>query len=130
MLENMLEIKLADSDAFLKIKETLERVGIASNKDRRIYQSCHILQKRGNYYIVHFKELLRMDGRSVVIPDEDITRKNDIAKLLQEWNLCTIVDEENHKSDRRNLFRIMTFKDASTWCRVSKYKIGNQQIYT
>lgn len=121
----MLEIKLADSEAFLKIKETLERVGIASNIDKRIYQSCHILQKRGKYYIVHFKELLRMDGRTVNISDEDFERKNDIAKLLQEWKLCDIIEEELHVSTRRNLFRIMSFKDAMSWTRVSKYKIGN-----
>lgn len=125
MLENMLQIELTDNDAFLKIRETLTRIGIASNKDKKIYQSCHILQKRGLYYITHFKELLRMDGRSVDISAEDLERRVDIAKLLQEWKLCTIIDPELHVSLRHNLFRVISYKNSKVWEKVSKYQIGN-----
>jgi hypothetical protein len=128
MLDNMLEIELADNDAFLKIRETLTRIGIASNKDKTIYQSCHILQKRGLYYIVHFKELLRMDGRTVDISAEDIERRTDISKLLQEWKLCTIIKPDDHVSGRQNLFRVISFKESKVWAKISKYQIGN--VYT
>ncbi|URC15189.1 translational repressor [Paraglaciecola Antarctic GD virus 1] len=127
MLDNMLEIELADNDAFLKIRETLTRMGIASNKDKKLYQSCHILQKRGLYYITHFKELLRMDGRTVDISDEDFERRTDMAKLLQEWKLCSIIDETAHASSRNNLFRVISYKNSKYWDKISKYQIGNSE---
>lgn len=118
----MLEIKLGNAEDFLKIKETLTRMGIANNKDKILYQSCHILQKQGKYYIVHFKELLRLDGRIVEITLEDELRRNNIAKCLAEWNMCEIVG--THKFSTENHFRVIPFKDKSNWRLIHKYKIG------
>ena len=92
--ESMLEVTLQEPDNFLKIRETLTRIGIASRKDRKLYQSCHILHKRGKYYLVHFKELFALDGRKSVMDDSDYGRRNSIAQLLHEWGLCTIVGAE------------------------------------
>lgn len=125
---NLLEIELPDNngDAFLKIRETLTRMGIANNKNKVLTQSCHILNKRGKIYIVHFKELLALDGREVQISDEDIERRNDIAQLLQEWNLCTIVNPSEAKTERLNKFRVITYHDATEggWTLQHKYAIG------
>ncbi|MGL5579402.1 MAG: translational repressor RegA [Cetobacterium sp.] len=118
----MLEIKLKSDDDFLKIKETLTRMGIANNKDRVLYQSCHILQKQGLYYIVHFKELLQLDGRQVDITVEDELRRNNIAKCLSDWNMCDIVG--THRFNTENHFRIISFKEKENWKLVSKYRIG------
>ncbi|MGL4521373.1 MAG: translational repressor RegA [Bacilli bacterium] len=119
----MLEIVLKNPDDFLKIKETLTRMGIANNKDRVLYQSCHILQKQGRYYIVHFKELLQLDGRQVEITSEDETRRNNIAKCLSDWNMCDILG--THYYSTENHFRIISFKDKENWKLVCKYRIGN-----
>lgn len=118
----MLEIKLKNEDDFLKIKETLTRMGIANNKERILYQSCHILQKLGKYYIVHFKELLKLDGRQVNFDDEDLHRRNSIAKCLENWNMCDIVDSDGSELD--NNFRIISFKDKDQWTLIHKYRIG------
>lgn len=120
----MIEIQLTNQECFPKIRETLTRVGIANNKTKTIYQSCHILNKKGKVYIVHFKELLKLDGRDVSISDEDLERRNDIAKLLEDWNLCSIVDTDSVVSERRNLFRIISFAEAKSWNKVYKYNIG------
>lgn len=123
----MIEIELTSQDSFPKIRETLTRVGIANNKTKTIYQSCHILNKRGKVYIVHFKELLELDGRDAKMTDEDTERRNDIAKLLEDWNLCRIVDHSQAISERRNLFRIISFADANDgWHKVYKYNIGQK----
>ena len=124
----MLEIELNSEDSFLKVRETLTRMGIANNKTKTIYQSCHILNKRGKVYIVHFKELLSLDGREVDITDEDEERRNDIAKLLEEWNLCTIVNPDEVKSERMNKFRVISYKDANDggWELKHKYVIGRK----
>ena len=124
----MIEIELVSQDSFPKIRETLTRVGIANNKTKTIYQSCHILNKRGKVYIVHFKELLELDGREAKMTDEDTERRNDITKLLEDWNLCRIVDPTQAVSERRNLFRIISFADANTggWQKVYKYNIGQK----
>lgn len=124
----MIEIELTGQDSFPKIRETLTRVGIANNKTKTIYQSCHILNKRGKVYIVHFKELLELDGRDAKMTDEDIERRNDIAKLLQDWGLCKIVDPSQATSERRNLFRIISFSEATAggWYKVYKYNIGQK----
>lgn len=127
---NLLEIQLPDNtDSFLKIRETLTRMGIANNKNKVLYQSCHILNKRGKVYIVHFKELLALDGRPVDINQEDIERRNDIAKLLEEWNLCKIVNKEMAKSDRLNKFRVISYRDATEggWDLQHKYVIGRNK---
>lgn len=124
----MIEIELTSPDSFPKIRETLTRVGIANNKTKTIYQSCHILNKRGKVFIVHFKELLELDGRAAKMTDEDVERRNDIAKLLQDWGLCKLVDPNAAASDRRNLFRIISFAEANEggWQKVYKYNIGQK----
>lgn len=119
---NMLEIKLPNGDDFLKIRETLTRIGIANNKERKLYQSCHILQKQGKYYIVHFKELLKLDGREVNISQEDLNRRDDIAALLADWGLCVILSEK--VAPRDNFFRVISFKDKKNWQLIHKYRIG------
>lgn len=120
----MLEIVLRSEDDFLKIKETLTRIGIANNRDKILYQSCHILQKRSRYYIVHFKELLQLDGREVDITQEDLLRRNTIAMCLSEWNMCDIVRETEHLCTTEKHFRIISFKDKGSWKLVHKYRIG------
>lgn len=122
----MIEIKLKNPEDFLKVKETLTRMGIANNKDKVLYQSCHILQKQGKYYIVHFKEMLRMDGRQVDIDGEDYQRRDSIAQLLEEWGL--IVIEDSAREDLfglTNNFRVISFKQKDDWTLKAKYTIGN-----
>ncbi|QPI17995.1 early gene translational repressor [Pectobacterium phage POP12] len=121
---NMLEIKLKDDESFLKIRETLTRIGIANNKKKTLWQSCHILQKQGRYFIVHFKELLELDGRPTDLSEEDILRRNNIALLLEQWNLCDILSEDLDFTEENN-FRVLTHKQKSDWRLVYKYKIGN-----
>lgn len=120
----MIEIKLKQPEDFLKVKETLTRMGIANNKDKVLYQSCHILQKQGRYYIVHFKEMLRMDGRPVEISDEDILRADSITQLLEDWGLIEICEGEVYDAMTNN-FRVISFKQKSEWTLKSKYTIGN-----
>ncbi|QHJ78886.1 MAG: hypothetical protein [Caudoviricetes sp.] len=121
----MLQIELKTEDDFLKIRETLTRIGIANNKEKKLYQSCHILQKQGKYFVVHFKELLKLDGREVNFNEEDQIRRNDIAKLLEDWNLCDILEPARYNFKRDNHFRIISFKDKESWQLIHKYKIGN-----
>ena len=122
----MIEIKLKNPEDFLNVKETLTRMGIANNKDKVLYQSCHILQKQGKYYIVHFKEMLRMDGRQVDIDGEDYQRRDSIAQLLEDWGL--IVIEDSAREDLfglTNNFRVISFKQKDDWTLKAKYTIGN-----
>ncbi|ELL9021270.1 translational repressor RegA [Escherichia coli] len=122
----MIEIKLKNPEDFLKVKETLTRMGIANNKDKVLYQSCHILQKQGKYYIVHFKEMLRMDGRQVDIDGEDYQRRDSIAQLLEDWGL--IIIEDSSREDLfglTNNFRVISFKQKDDWTLKAKYTIGN-----
>lgn len=122
----MIEIKLKNPEDFLKVKETLTRMGIANNKDKVLYQTCHILQKQGKYYIVHFKEMLRMDGRQVDIDGEDYQRRDSIAQLLEDWGL--IVIEDSAREDLfglTNNFRVISFKQKDDWTLKAKYTIGN-----
>ncbi|CAL9975297.1 translation repressor [Vibrio phage D479] len=121
---NKLEIHLPDEDAFLKIRETLTRIGIANNKTKTLHQSCHILQKRGHYYLVHFKELLALDGRCVEMSAEDIERRNNIAKLLEDWGLCSVANPVDHEFTGDNKFRIISYRDSKEWTLRYKYKIG------
>ncbi|ADI55377.1 RegA translational repressor protein [Escherichia phage IME08] len=120
----MIEITLKQPEDFLKVKETLTRMGIANNKEKKLYQSCHILQKQGRYYIVHFKEMLRMDGRQVDIDGEDYQRRDSIAQLLKDWGLIDIVDE-SELFEITNNFRVISFKQKNDWELLSKYTIGN-----
>ncbi|AKJ72807.1 putative RegA translational repressor protein [Escherichia phage HY03] len=122
----MIEITLKKPEDFLKVKETLTRMGIANNKDKVLYQSCHILQKKGLYYIVHFKEMLRMDGRQVEMTEEDEVRRDSIAWLLEDWGLIEIAPgQRTFMKDLTNNFRVISFKQKHEWKLVPKYTIGN-----
>jgi hypothetical protein len=119
-------IELNDPDDFLKVKETLTRLGVASNKKRCLYQSCHILHKQGQYAIVHFKELFILDGKQNTFGEEDLARRNTIANLLQDWELVNIIDPESCIEPQMpiNMIKILAFKDKSSWTLVPKYNIG------
>lgn len=123
-----IEISLAKPDDFLKIKETLTRIGVSSSKSKILYQSCHILHKRGRYSILHFKELFKLDGKASNMDDADIARRNAIARLLEEWKLLTIIDVEKASSPVApiNQIKIIAFKDKGDWELVQKYTIGNK----
>lgn len=121
------QIELGDPDAFLKIKESLTRIGVASGKDRTLYQSAHILHKRGEYFIVMFKELFLLDGKSANITESDIKRRNLIAWLLQDWGLCKIKDQAA-VADRSpiNSVKILPYQEKSNWTLVTKYSLGTR----
>lgn len=122
---HMLEISLNQPDDFLKVKETLTRIGVASRKDNTLYQSCHILHKQGHYFIVHFKELFLLDGKASNLSRNDLQRRNTVAQLLSDWGLITIVDS-GQATDIAPLrqIKIIPFKDKYNWNLVPKYKIG------
>ena len=126
-IEDLVEVELFEDDDFLKIKETLTRIGISSRKEKKLYQSCHILHKKGKYYIVHFKELFALDGLPTDLSDEDIGRRNCIANLLDEWELCEVVDpkqiEEPILSTKK--MKILSHKEKDQWELCPKYHIGN-----
>jgi len=122
---DMVEIRFREYDDFLKIKETLTRMGVASNRDKILYQSAHILHKQGRYYIVHFKELFALDGKNTNISDVDIERRNAIIKLLQEWNLLNVLDETQlEPMGNVGQFKIISYKEKNNWELVPKYNIG------
>ena len=122
------EIELKAPDDFLKIKETLTRVGIASKKDKILYQSCHILHKQGSYSILHFKELFILDGKENTITDEDKARRNTIARLLEEWDLCKIVfNIKDEEFAPLNKIKILTHKEKDAWQLSAKYNVGKKQ---
>lgn len=126
--ESMLEVTLPEPDNFLKVKETLTRIGIASRMDKRLYQSCHILHKQGRYFIVHFKELFALDGKESNITSEDIERRNTIAKLLQDWSLLKILDVKRAEpTTSLQQIKVIAFKEKSEWELVPKYNIGNKR---
>jgi len=124
----MVEVHLADDDDFLKIRETLTRIGVASHKNKTIYQSCHILHKQGRYYIVHFKELFALDGKPSNFGDEDIARRNTIVNLLAQWGLVTTVDPEKSKEPVAplNQIKVLPFKEKESWNLEAKYNIGKK----
>lgn len=128
VLENMVEVKLVTDEDFLKVRETLTRIGVASKKQRRLYQSCHILHKQGRYYIVHFKELFALDGKPSSMSEDDIARRNTIANLLTEWGLVALVDEGKTKEPVAPLsqIKIIAHKDKNDWELVTKYSIGRK----
>lgn len=123
---SMLEVTLNEPDDFLKVRETLTRIGVASRKDKKLYQSCHILHKQGRYFIVHFKELFVLDGKPSTITENDIQRRNTIAVLLSDWGLITINSQEQAK-DRAPLrqIKVISFKERHEWDLCPKYNIGN-----
>jgi len=120
----MLWVEFDEPDTFLSIKETLTRIGIANNKTKSLYQSCHILHKRGGYAIVHFKELYALDGKQYNLTKEDITRRNVITKLLEDWGLLRIIDKSSISEDDRCSLKIVKFGDKHNWSLVPKYTIG------
>ena len=125
----MLEVTLNQPDDFLKIRETLSRIGVASRKDKTLFQSCHILHKQGKYYIVHFKELFALDGKKATLIENDVQRRNTIAVLLQDWNLLTIVktDEAKIKAPLSQI-KIIAFKEKNEWNLQAKYNIGKKVV--
>ena len=125
----MLEVTLKEPDDFLKVRETLTRIGVASRKERKLYQSCHILHKRGKYYIVHFKELFALDGKPTNITSNDVQRRNRIAKLLSDWGLVGIVKaSEAEDLAPLNQIKVLSFKDKGEWTLESKYNIGKKKL--
>ena len=124
----MLEVALKEPDDFLKVRETLTRIGVASRKEKKLYQSCHILHKKGQYYIVHFKELFALDGKKVNLSENDIQRRNRIVKLLSDWGLVEIV-KETVVSDAAPLsqIKVIAYKDKGEWILESKYNIGKKR---
>jgi len=125
-LSELVEVKLNDKDDFLKIKETLSRIGIASKKDKTLYQSCHILHKQGKYYIVHFKEMFLLDGKGSNFTDDDKARRNTIANLLHDWELLDLIDEAKTKELVAPIshIKIIPHKQKGEWTLVTKYTIG------
>ena len=128
LVDSLVEVRLGEQDDFLKVKETLTRIGVASRKDNTLYQSCHILHKQGKYYIVHFKELFALDGKPTNFSDDDKGRRNTIATLLEEWGLIRIVEAEKVAEPKIPLsqVKILPFKDKGNWTLVTKYNIGRK----
>lgn len=128
IVNTLLEIKLGEDDDFLKVRETLTRIGVASRKDKTLYQSCHILHKRGKFYITHFKEMFALDGKQSNFSEEDKGRRNTIAKLLEDWGLIKIVEPSDAKSPMAplNQIKILPHKEKNEWTLVAKYSIGKK----
>ena len=127
---DMVEVLLGEPDDFLKVRETLTRIGVASRKERKIYQSCHILHKQGRYYIVHFKELFALDGKKANISLNDIQRRNRIVQLLVDWGLVNISTESQEKIKDLaplNQIKVLSFKEKGEWTLESKYNIGRKK---
>jgi len=123
--DSMLEVKIKEPDDFLKIRETLTRIGVASRKERKIYQSCHILHKQGRYFIVHFKELFALDGKTANIFINDIERRNTIAQLLSDWGLVELVSSVENKAPLSQI-KVLPFKEKHEWVLEPKYNIGKK----
>ena len=124
--ERMLEVKLKEPDDFLKVRETLSRIGVASRKERTLYQSCHILHKQGRYFIVHFKELFALDGKDTNINQNDIERRNSIASLLSDWGLIELMGEAEPKAPLSQI-KVIAFKEKNEWDLETKYNIGKKR---
>lgn len=129
LVDTLVEIRLKDDNDFLKIKETLTRIGVISRKDKKLFQSCHILHKKGRYYIVHFKELFALDGKSTDFSEEDKGRRNTITGLLEEWNLLEVVDRSMIEDPRTpmNQIKVIPFKEKNEWTLEQKYSIGSKR---
>ena len=127
-IESLIEVTLKEPDDFLKVKETLTRIGVASKKSNTLFQSCHILHKQGKYYIVHFKELFALDGKQTDLNEDDISRRNTIAKLLAEWDLVSVVNETQlDPADSMSSIKVIPFSQKSEWELVAKYNIGKKK---
>jgi len=124
---NMLEVQLKEPDDFLKVRETLTRIGVASRKDKKLFQSCHILHKQGRYFIVHFKELFALDGKEANLTDNDIERRNTIAQLLSDWGLIAVINTTiAEKKAPLSQIKVLSFKEKGEWDLQAKYNIGKK----
>ena len=124
--ELMLEVLLKEADDFLKVRETLSRIGVASRKERKLYQSCHILHKQGRYFIVHFKELFALDGKPTNISLNDLERRNTIAGLLDDWGLVEIIGISKPRAPLSQI-KVLSFKEKDEWILETKYNIGSKK---
>jgi hypothetical protein len=126
--DSMVEVKLSQPDDFLKVRETLSRIGVASRKEKKLYQSCHILHKQGRYYIVHFKELFALDGKTANLTQNDVQRRNRITQLLSDWGLISIVNDEAITDIAPlNQIKVLAYKEKGEWELESKYNIGKKK---
>ena len=126
--EHMLEVQLNEPDDFLKVRETLTRIGVASRKEKKLYQSCHILHKQGRYYIVHFKELFALDGKHANLTSNDVQRRNRITQLLSDWGLIEVVNAESIGDIAPlNQIKVLSFKEKDEWTLETKYNIGKKK---
>jgi|TARA_B100000282_G_C31437668_1_gene356467 hypothetical protein len=125
--EQMLEVGLKEPDDFLKVRETLSRIGVASRKEKTLFQSCHILHKQGKYYIVHFKELFALDGKDTNLSENDIARRNTIANLLSDWGLVNVVSKSDVESAPLSQIKVISFKEKNEWKLETKYNIGKKK---
>jgi len=123
----MLEVQLKEADDFLKVRETLSRIGVASRKERKLYQSCHILHKQGRYFIVHFKELFALDGKPTNISINDLERRNTIAGLLEDWDLVKIIGNSEHRAPLSQI-KVLSYREKDEWILETKYNIGKKQV--
>ena len=127
--DQMIEVTLKEPDDFLKVRETLTRIGVASRKEKKIYQSCHILHKQGKYYIVHFKELFALDGKRANLFVNDVQRRNRIAQLLSDWGLVNVVSTSSiEDAAPLSQIKVLSYKDKSEWTLESKYNIGKKKV--
>ena len=124
--EKMLEVQLKEPDDFLKVRETLTRIGVASRKDKRLFQSCHILHKQGRYFIVHFKELFALDGKPTNISVNDVERRNTITGLLEDWGLVNIIGDSQPRAPLSQI-KVLSFKEKNDWLLETKYNIGSKK---
>ena len=124
--EQMLEVGLKEPDDFLKVRETLSRIGVASRKERKLYQSCHILHKQGRYFIVHFKELFALDGKKTNLSENDVARRNTIANLLSDWGLVSVVGKAEPVAPLSQI-KVLSFREKAEWTLETKYNIGKKK---
>ena len=124
--DHMLEVVLKEPDDFLKIRETLSRIGVASRKEKKLYQSCHILHKQGKYFIVHFKELFALDGKNTNLSENDIARRNTIVNLLNDWGLVDVMGQAEPAAPLSQI-KVISFKEKSEWLLETKYNIGKKR---
>ena len=124
--EQMLEVGLNEPDDFLKVRETLSRIGVASRKEKKLYQSCHILHKQGKYYIVHFKELFALDGKQTNLTENDIARRNTISNLLKDWGLISIMGDSSNVAPLSQI-KVLSFREKDEWELCTKYNIGKKK---
>lgn len=129
LLDSLIEVRIAEEEDFLKIKETLTRIGVASRKEKKLYQSCHIFHKQGKYYIVHFKEMFLIDGKPSNFSEEDQGRRNKIIQLLQEWGLLKVVESEriNEPMASMSQIKIINHKEKNDWTLEAKYNMGRKK---